>query len=352
MFGIANNVQYFLNNSMKSWKLELNASGKTLGEADIRRAIFQGDSLSLLLFVLCMVPLTWLLRRAKAGYEWGNKGFKLNHLLFMDDLKLFAKGKNQIDSLVQTVHIFSQDTGVQFGIKKCGVLIMERGKVIRTDGIRLPDGQHMKDIDEIDYTYLGILETDKIKEKEMKEKFSREYLRRLRLILRSKLNGRNKIMAVNTWAASVIRYGAGILKWNTDELKSLDRRTRKFMTMHGVLHPKSHIDRVYLSREMGRRGLTSCEGCIRMEENNLGWYVRNSVEPLIKDVKAAETIECNDTVNKKEFKQRWMSEKKKLCENKRMYGQFVREMPETTDEKETWCWLRKANLKVETEAIL
>ena len=83
MFGIANNVQDFLNNSMKSWKLELNASEKTLGEVDIRRGIFQGDSLSQLLFVLSMVPLTWLLRRAKAGYEWGNKGLKLNHLFFL-----------------------------------------------------------------------------------------------------------------------------------------------------------------------------------------------------------------------------------------------------------------------------
>ena len=133
------------------------------------------------------------LRRAKTGYEWGNKGFKQNHLFFMDDLKLFTKSKNQIDPLVQTAHIFSEEIGMQFGIKKCGVLIMERGKVIRTDGIRLPDGQHMKDIDEIGYTYLGILETDKIKEKEMKEKFSREYMRRLRLILRSKLNGKNKL---------------------------------------------------------------------------------------------------------------------------------------------------------------
>ena len=66
MFGIANNVQDFLNNSMKSWKLELNASGKTLG-VDIRRGIFQDDSFSPLVFVLCMVPLTWLLRRAKTG---------------------------------------------------------------------------------------------------------------------------------------------------------------------------------------------------------------------------------------------------------------------------------------------
>ena len=79
MFGIENNVEDLLNNSMKSWKLELNASGKTLGEVDIRKGIFQGDSLSPLLFVLYMVPLTWLLRRVKAGYEWGKNGFKLNH---------------------------------------------------------------------------------------------------------------------------------------------------------------------------------------------------------------------------------------------------------------------------------
>ena len=176
----------------------------------------------------------------------------------------------------------------------------------------------MKDIDETGYTYLGILETDKIKEKEMKEKFSREYLRRLRLILRSKLNGRNKIMAVNTWVASVMRYGAGILKWNTDELKSLGRRTRKFMTMHGALHPKNDVDIVYLSREMRRTGLISCEGCIRMEEKNLGWYVRNSVEPLIEGVKVAETVEYNDRKNRKEFKLRWMREKKKLWKNKTM----------------------------------
>ena len=80
--------------------------------------------------------------------------------------------------------------------------------------------------------------------------------------------------------------------------------------MHEARHPKSDIDRVFLSREMGRRGLISCEGYIRMEENNLGWYVRNSVEPLIEGVKASETIKYNDTVNTKEFKQSWMREKK------------------------------------------
>ena len=137
-------------------KVRVEASWKKSREADIRRGVFQDDSLSSLLFVLCMVPLVWLLRRAKAGYEWENKRFKLNHLLFTVDPKLFAKSKKQIDSLVQTVHIFSENIGMQLEIKTCGVLIMDRGKDIKTDDIRLPDGQDMKDIDETGYTYFAI----------------------------------------------------------------------------------------------------------------------------------------------------------------------------------------------------
>ena len=98
----------------------------------------------------------------------------------------------------------------------------------------------------------------------------------------------------------------------------------------------SDIDRVYLNREMGGRELIRCEGCIRMEENKLGWYVRNSVKSLIEGMKAADTIEHNNTVNKKESKQRWMKEKNELGKNIRMSGPFVREIPEITDEKETW----------------
>ena len=67
------------------------------------------------------------------------------------------------------MHILS----MQFGIKKCGILSMETGEVIRTNGIRLLDEKDMQDIDDTDYTYLGIFETDRVKEKEMKEKSSK-----------------------------------------------------------------------------------------------------------------------------------------------------------------------------------
>ena len=170
MFGIAENVRKFMSDSMRSWKLELTSSGESLGDVDIQRGIFQGDSLSPLLFVLCMIPLTLILRKVTASYEWGNKEFRINHLLFMDDLKLFAKNQDQIDSLVQTVHLFSEDIGMQFGLNKCGVLVFA-----------LPNGQTMKEIDESGYKYLGIVEMDKIKETDMKDKFASEYKRRFKV---------------------------------------------------------------------------------------------------------------------------------------------------------------------------
>ena len=61
----------------------------------------------------------------------------------------------------------------------------------------------------------------------MKEKITKEYQRRQRLILKSKLNGRNKISAINTWVVAIFSYGAGIIQWKASELKDLDRNSKK-----------------------------------------------------------------------------------------------------------------------------
>ena len=160
----------------------------------------------------------------------------------------------------------------------------------------------MKEVEKERYTYLGIVELDKIKENEMKEKTIKEYKRRLRLILKSKLNGRNKITAINTWAVAVFRYGAGILEWKESKLKNVDRKSRKTMTMYGALHPKSDVDRLYIKRKEGGRGLMSVEHCVREEENSLGFYVVNSEENLIRGVSAPETINTEDVLTSGEFK--------------------------------------------------
>jgi len=91
-----------------------------------------------------MMQLSLILRKVNASYDWGGKEDKLNHLLFMDDLKLFSKNEHQIDSLVSTCHIFSTDIGMAFGLKKCGILTLKRGKVARCEGIKLPHGEVLK----------------------------------------------------------------------------------------------------------------------------------------------------------------------------------------------------------------
>jgi len=83
----------------------------------------------------------------------GDKTTKLNHLLFMDDLKLFCKSKDQVDFLVNTMHLFSEDIGIEFGIKKCGILMLKSGgtRGTKSNRLKLPDGMVMNKIDKEGY---------------------------------------------------------------------------------------------------------------------------------------------------------------------------------------------------------
>ena len=140
----------FLKNIMPNWKTILTISGTRLAEINIRRGIFQGDSVSPLLFIVAVIPMTSILERIEVGYQLKKGGSRINHLMFMDDIKLFRSIK-EIDALVQTVRIVSVDIGMEFGIEKCARVNIQRGKVTRTKGIQMPDGNYIKDIDETGY---------------------------------------------------------------------------------------------------------------------------------------------------------------------------------------------------------
>ena len=99
-----------------------------LRKINIRRGIFQGDYLSSLLFVVAVIPVTIIFRTLKQGYSVRKGKERLNHLLFMDDLKLCGSNDNEIDSLVKVIKIVRGDNGLQFGFEKFTVLKMKRGK--------------------------------------------------------------------------------------------------------------------------------------------------------------------------------------------------------------------------------
>ena len=204
------------------------------------------------MFVLALIALSLILKKAKAAYEFSECKEKINHLLFMDDLKLCSQNEKGLDSLVQTVCVFSEDIGMEFGIEKCAMLVMEKGKIVKSVGIELPDGKVIKSLQEGEsYKYLGILEADRFLEEKMKLIVSKEYIRRLRKVLKSKLNGGNLVHAVNTWAVSLLKYSAAFVSWRKGELQVLDRKTRKLFTIDGALHPKSDVDRLNIPRKEG-----------------------------------------------------------------------------------------------------
>ena len=77
-----------------------------LGEVEIKWGIFQGDSLSPLVFVLALIPLSFILRKAKSSYEFSERKGKINYFLFMDDLKFYSQSEKGLDSLIQNVGVF------------------------------------------------------------------------------------------------------------------------------------------------------------------------------------------------------------------------------------------------------
>ena len=160
---------------------------------------------------------------------------------------MYGENEKALDSLVQTIRMFTKDIRMEYGIEKCATLIQKRGKVVRSQAIKLPDEKVIMSLqDNKGYKYLGILQVDKVEGQEMKEKIKNEYKRRVRKVLKMKLNGENTIEWINIWAVSLIRYSASFVDWTKDEKQDIDRKRRKLITMHKGLHPKSNTIRLYI----------------------------------------------------------------------------------------------------------
>ena len=115
----------------------------------------------------------------------------------------------------------------------------------------------------------------------MKLNVSKEYIRMLRKVLSSKLNGGNLVRGVNTWAVSLLRYSAAFVSWRKSEVQAIDRKTRKLFTIYRALYPKSDVDKLYIRRKEGGRGLISIEDCFELAIRGLEVYVHESEERLI-----------------------------------------------------------------------
>ena len=267
----------------------------------------------------------------------------------MDNLKLYSQNEKGLDSLVQTVCVFSEDIGMEFGIEKCAMLVMNKGKIVKSVGMELPDGKVIKSLQKGEsYKYLGILEADKFLEEKMKLNVSKEYFRRLRKILKSKLNGGNLVSGINIWAVSVIRYSAAFVSWRKIELQAIDRKTRKLFTMYGALHPKSDVDRLYIPRKEGGRCLISTKDCVELAIRVLEVYVHGGEERLIQAVRVDKIggLEAVSVLKRSKKEKRLEDWEKKV-----LHGQYLRQTKEVRSDQ-CWAWLQNGDLKRETESLI
>ena len=145
-----------------------------------------------------------------------------------------------------------------FGESKCVFLATDKGKIVESHEVIVIKGVTIKPLKVGDsYKYLGQDENIGYVGPLNKTRVTAEYKKRVRKIWSSELSAYNKHIAHNVFALPVLTPTFGIICWTIQEIENLDIITRKILNRTGNFHQSSDIDRLYLPRKMGGRGLKS-----------------------------------------------------------------------------------------------
>ncbi|XP_041985521.1 uncharacterized protein LOC121737855 [Aricia agestis] len=227
--------------------------------------------------------------KSNLGYiiDKANK-IKITHLLYMDDIKLFAPDRQQLEHLLKLTEKFSADIYMTFGTDKCKINCILKGKHTHTEPLNLElqegtiDSMQAKDT----YKYLGYIQNTAIDHKEIKNTLKIKYKQRLNKILKTQLSGRNKIKAVNTYAIPILTYSFGIIRWSDTDLEALNTATRTACYKHNIHHIHSAVERFTIKRKQGGRGFIDIKNLHYTQIDNLRKYFKTkaNTSPLHKAI--------------------------------------------------------------------
>ena len=211
----------------------------------------------------------------------------------MDDLKLFAKNDQQLQDLLNFVKQFSDDIRMEHELDKCAKATFFREKLLKAKNITLDTATVIKNLEPDEcYKYLWVTERHGIQHSSMRETIRKESFHRVRSILRSESNKRNRIDAINSLALPVVTYSFTIINWSLTEIKKVDTidTIRKLLTMHRMHHPKSDVNRLNLPcKEIGR-GLVQLEIYLKVSVIGVDTCLNNTNDWMLNLVKSTSKI--------------------------------------------------------------
>ena len=240
----------FIKATSESWNLEVRLKGVKILDKQVKRGILQGDSLSPLLFVLCMDPLSKKLNSKfeKVSVKTNGDSHLTNHLLFIDDLKLISTKDTVLKEMVEETKTFFKTIGLEINKEKSATntpICQEDAKLL--EGIE-------------GYKYLGIMESkESIPTAETFLRIKTEICRRVDKLCQRPLNAVNLFQAINQYAISVMNYHVGVLKLEPEQFKEIDASIRNILMKYRIHQQPACLQRLYLPRNELGRGLCSAE---------------------------------------------------------------------------------------------
>ena len=166
------------------------------------------------------------------------------------------RGRPEATILTNRLEGMLSDTGLDWGIRKCGAIHVKGGKLHNTENLPLQSGSQILVLGEQDdYKILGKLQNVNQLDKQVFEQASQEYLRRLAAILTSPISIPRKVRTTNTFAYPVRRYYMWSSERAMDDRQELDRKTQAVIAHNKGKHHSELIPTLYQPPDVGGSGV-------------------------------------------------------------------------------------------------
>ena len=347
------NIIKFVERMLINQKTTLIMNRDEVGRVQINKGLLQGDSLSPLLFVIAMEPLSRCLNKNCVKVRAGQTDLETNHLIFIDDIKLFANDKNTLKELCDRTKEVLEGIGFQTNEQKSANNIGD-------------DTAFGNMIDENGYRYLGILEDENnLIKTENKVLLREKILSKVDALCKTKLNGKNLMMAINQYAISTMNYYIGLIDFKPNELKSMDDDIRRILKKYNIIRHSANNERLYMDRKELGRGLQKIEERAEailfnfhssLEQNNKA-IIDNEIAKgtslgTIKTFITNKYQIPDSTLNAMTIKEKQKADKLEKIREKRLHGKLFNHGEQPVNIEQSSLWLKKSNISPQEEGLL